>query len=217
MSSLANKKASCWSITINNPTQADYDAIDEVKSKHWFKGWLGQLEEGAEGTPHVQAMLTTSSIILGSVKKVLTRAHIEPAKNASALAKYVSKEETRVGLLPESKAATSTTVYNEIFEIYSTFEELEASHKKYADALRGTDPDRFWDLLLHNIGSRLIRKGYVMVEMCVVNPLFRSGFKEFWRDIAYRTYYKPNPSQCPVVEPPPEDVAQQDDEQQSDE
>lgn len=76
-------RATAWSLTINNPTQADEESIQLARQKGWQV--IGQLEEGENGTKHYQLLLKTSRIRFGGVKKLFPRAHIEVARNVAAL------------------------------------------------------------------------------------------------------------------------------------
>ena len=89
-----------WSITINNPTDNDYQEIEALKTQVWFKKWEGQLEHPEGGTLHIQAKLDTERVRWGKIKEILTRANILVAENRFALANYVHKTDTRVGELP---------------------------------------------------------------------------------------------------------------------
>lgn len=91
-------RATMWSVTINNPSADDEESINLARQKGWQV--LGQLEVGAEGTPHYQLAVKTPQVRFSSLKKAFPRAHIEVAKSAPALLKYVEKESTRAGTLP---------------------------------------------------------------------------------------------------------------------
>lgn len=45
-----DKRHSTWSVTINNPTQSDEDAIHQARQRGWSVE--GQKEVGEQGTPH---------------------------------------------------------------------------------------------------------------------------------------------------------------------
>jgi len=98
---MSTTRSNHWSLTINNPETSDYEAIDRARQKGWKV--TGQLEKGANGTPHYQLHLQTPQIRFSAVKKAFPRAHIEVARNVQALETYVNKEETRVGSLPSSQ------------------------------------------------------------------------------------------------------------------
>jgi len=92
-----DNRGRCWSITINNP-----DELDDHQIQNLPKGWfvMGQLEEGEEGTRHYQIMLKTPTATFNQIKQHFGRAHIELARDPKALAKYVTKTDTRVDSLP---------------------------------------------------------------------------------------------------------------------
>lgn len=105
----SQERANCWSITINNPTQEELELWKKATENHWVKEAVGQLERGESGTPHIQGLLRTTQVRFAQVKKLFPRAHIEVARNANALAKYVQKEDTRVAAL-ESASAVAVEV-----------------------------------------------------------------------------------------------------------
>lgn len=75
-----------WSLTINNPTQEDEEAIALARQRGWKVE--GQKEVGKEGTPHYQLCLDCSQQQrFSAVKKAFPRAHIEAAKSVVALKK----------------------------------------------------------------------------------------------------------------------------------
>lgn len=84
------------------------------------RGWkiYGQEEIGENGTPHLQLMVKTPQVRFPQVKRVFPRAHIEPARNVTALRQYVEKEETRVGGLP---AANNQALYPNVEELYRRY------------------------------------------------------------------------------------------------
>lgn len=90
-----------WSVTINNPTEADHEEIARARQKGWKV--MGQEEVGAEGTPHLQLLVQTPQVRFSAIKKAFSRAHIEIARNVQALAAYVLKDDTRVAALPTSQ------------------------------------------------------------------------------------------------------------------
>lgn len=116
-------KARCWSITLNNPSDEEV-ALWKNIAQHapWVKSAHGQIEKGAEGTPHIQGMLKTDQVRFSAVKKLLPRAHIEVARSEHALEAYVSKEDTRLETLQSSKRnvlmATPATIQQHLFDSF---------------------------------------------------------------------------------------------------
>lgn len=161
-------RATCWSVTINNPTVDDDTAINTARQK---KGWqvIGQKEIGKEGTPHYQLMVKTPQTRFSAMKKTFPRAHIEIARNVKALETYVNKEDTRVGEIPTSEFYPNLEKYwflvcnliprHVVSDVTPTYED---------DMLRHLDV----------AAARLIRKGY-HVETLTVNPQIRSSWKKF--------------------------------------
>lgn len=93
-------RGTCWSLTINNPTDDDRQNLAMLPA-----GWTvkGQEEKGEQGTLHLQLMLKTPQVRFSAVKKHFPRAHIEKARNEVALSNYVVKSETRVSELTVDK------------------------------------------------------------------------------------------------------------------
>jgi len=144
-------KGTCWSITLNNPTEQEIALWNDIsKAAIWVKGSQGQIEKGKEGTPHIQGLLKTDSVRFSAVKKLLPRAHIEKAKNALALAKYVTKEDTRVAPLLSSKreiqVASPESIQKELYECHlsfvckNTLTPVWVDNKVYYKAVLRTEP-----------------------------------------------------------------------------
>lgn len=184
-------KACCWSVTINNPTDDDHKQWASLTSLPWVREVKGQLEKGEEGTVHLQGMVKTQSVRFAQMKKALPRAHIEKAKNEVALAKYVSKEETRIGPTVQVKTATQADLQNEILKVL--LEDLSCSPETSEQMLEivttnTTKIKKNWELYLDIAVNRLIFHGYYGVEFVVSNPQIRMAFKKYLPAILYRTY-----------------------------
>jgi len=184
------ERATCWSLTINNPTTED------VRCE--LPGWIleGQYEEGAEGTKHFQGRLKTPQVRFSAVKSAFPRAHIEVARNPGALAKYVHKEDTRV-------SAFVTTSTKNIFQaqdlLCAMWDEREfRSYWPEKPEENWTEKDyttredavlRYVDRLL----AREISKGETGLEFTGVNPMWRTSWKKFYRAILERYTLKNTP------------------------
>lgn len=179
-------RATCWSVTINNPTSADEEGIALARQKGWKVE--GQLEKGKEGTPHYQLMVKTPQVRFSALKKQFPRAHIEVTRNAEALANYVTKEETREGELPTSqdKYPSLSKFWDLIYENWT--------NKNWVDWTEGT-PSGIWKDapindplgLLDMACVDLIEEGY-HVETIAVNPQTRSAWSKFWLAILTRSF-----------------------------
>lgn len=193
-------KSCCWSITINNPTDEDFQQWEILKDQKWVRSVEGQMEQGENGTPHIQGMLRTLSVRFSQIKKALPRAHIEAARSPQALAKYVAKEDTRVSTIPTAKVATQSDVQKRILKL--TLERyLELGHEnvkdrfyewlkniKHSKLLRTEhvvqSPDYWIDLAV----SELIEEGFYGIEFVMSNPQVRSAFKNYFAAIIIRQY-----------------------------
>lgn len=87
-------RATHWSVTINNPTDADREALKNPPQ--FVKKVMYQDEIGEGGTLHIQGYANTAQVRLSQLKKWLPRAHLEVARDKNALMKYVQKAETSV-------------------------------------------------------------------------------------------------------------------------
>lgn len=169
------QRATCWSVTINNPTKNDDENIAKARQ---CSGWkvYGQLEVGANGTPHYQLMVTTPQVRFSALKKVFPRAHIEVARDRRALEKYVSKEDTRVASLTISQDKYPT--HSKLMEWYGEF------FTSYGEEHGGVD-DREYLKIFDLMCNQKIREGYY-VETFAVNPQIRSAIQRFGRAINFR-------------------------------
>ena len=149
----------------------------------------GQLEQGKEGTVHYQGMLSTPQVRFSAVKKVFPKAHIEVARNKSALANYVSKEETRLAKVEDNVSMIPTLFdyqhiiarrwnddeFNELFEKWKV--EISDGKKSTADvALDYVD----------SLVAEDIEAGICGVEYIAINPMWRSAWKKFFKSMVAR-------------------------------
>lgn len=188
------ERGTCWSLTINNPTPDDDECIAKARAKRWTVD--GQLEKGEKGTPHYQLMVRTPQVRSSAVRSAFPRAHVELAKNAKALAKYVTKEDTRAGQLP-----TGSDKFPSLEKTYDMFVKwlLENKYKKEvedfddrwstgifmtADFWRVVNKDKLMELF-DECCSHLIEDGY-FVEQWAVNPQVRSALMKFGKSIVIR-------------------------------
>jgi len=171
-------RATCWSITINNPKKEEYEIVLPAKWR-----LVGQLEKGEEGTLHYQGMITTPQVRFSAVKKVFPRAHIEVARNKQALQKYVQKEETRVATV---KTIPTLFEYQTIIAEKWVDEEFRAIGNRRIEANIFTDWDDVAMLYLDKLVSKDIESGRRGAEFIAINPLWRSSWKKFWSSIIKR-------------------------------
>lgn len=173
-------RATCWSITINNPTE------EELKCE--MPGWKleGQLEQGESGTIHFQGMLTTTQQRFGAIKRQFPRAHIEVAKDRRALAKYVHKDETRVA---EYDTQTGITIFRAQANVAAAWDHKTWEDWKEFNNERGLQRKDLGDVALEyvdEIVGRMIRDGVKGIEFIAINPMWRSSWKKFYADIITR-------------------------------
>jgi len=181
-------RATAWSVTINNPIDADEENIALARQRGWRVE--GQKEVGKEGTPHYQLLLKTPQVRFNAVKKAFPRAHIEVARKTAALEQYVHKEDTRVGELPQtSELYPSLQKFWDMLYDYMTVAGWEEGQRGWERISNGVkeylDPDTSL-VYLDLFADRMICKGYI-IETMVVNPQIRSIFKNFSSSILIRS------------------------------
>jgi len=83
-----------WFLTWNNPPQDWQEACKKFEVDYF----IGQLEKGAAGTTHVQAMVyIKNKPTLGGCKKATSASiHLEGVRSKLAASEYVTKEDTRI-------------------------------------------------------------------------------------------------------------------------
>ena len=170
-----NQRATCWSVTINNPVESDKEAIATAGQRRWTV--TGQLEKGANGTPHYQLIVKTPQVRFSALKKQFPRAHIEIAHHPSALAAYVVKEETRIA------AIEGTEKYPSQAKTMQFYGDHMIKLREYVN-LECLSPQRLlneFDTMCYN----KIREGYYM-ELIAVNPQVRSAIVKFGLAIVFR-------------------------------
>jgi len=176
-------RATCWSITINNPTEKDLNPTLPA-------GWAitGQIEQGEEEkTEHYQACLTTPQVRFSAVKKIFPRAHIEVAKNREALKKYVHKEDTRVEAVAD-KVSNIPTLFDYQHTIASRW--VDTEWEAFAERMSKEDPKKtIGDWAVEYVDTLVatdIENGVCGIEYIAINPMWRSAWKKFWRPMIKR-------------------------------
>lgn len=170
-------RATAWSVTINNPVKNDEENIAQARQRGWKV--YGQLEKGAEGTPHYQLMLKTPQVRFSAVKKQFPRAHIEVCRNPAALEQYVQKEETR-----EAELNVSQDAYPSLQRLWDLFTEYIENRDELM-AKETWKPEK-WLLRFDQFIEHSIEQGLV-VETLGVNPQIRSSVKKYGRSIVIRS------------------------------
>lgn len=186
MSEKQRIRGTCWSITINNYTKEELEKIKE------HPGWKmeGQEEIGEEGTVHYQGMLCTPQVWFSAVKKALPRAHIELAKNRKALEKYVHKPETRVAEV-DTLRSDIPTLFDYQHQIANKWNDDEWDEFMRTDnnQKRIDKGVELGDIALEYVDSLVandIENGMLGVEYIAINPMWRSAWKRFWRQMVAR-------------------------------
>jgi len=203
---MSTLRGSCWSLTINNPTAADEEHINLARQRGWKVE--GQLEKGAEGTPHYQLRVSTPQVRFSALKKAFPRGHIELARDPAALGKYVVKEATRVSGLPTGQDAypSLSKFWELIYRHYNTNDShgwdclsLETGTVSFYD----DDCDEEFTntpLVVFDKAVRvLISSGY-HVESLAANPSTRSMWKLYARELMARSHNSAQEQAPPALE-----------------
>ena len=181
------ERATTWSITINNPTKEDEEGIIRLRRMPWFIEFKSQLEQGEEGTPHIQGMLRTSQQRFSAIKKALPRAHIEVARNVKALSNYVEKDDTRLEKREEvSRDIPTLFEYQDRVAFELTEKAVEDIWERYYERKEIRSPGECALEAVDAIVARHIAEGGRGLEFIAINPMWRSSWKKFWRSIIQR-------------------------------
>lgn len=177
---MPDDRSTCWSLTINNPTDGDEECLALARQKGWKID--GQLEKGAAGTLHYQLILHTPQVRFSAVKKLFPRAHIEAARNKAALAQYVGKEETRAGELPTSQELYPSQ--SKFFEL--VWDVILADTTDKSEFRRGTTGNFLSPKnALIWATKELIKQGYVVENICC-NPMTIQAWTFFNQEFLVR-------------------------------
>lgn len=182
MPGLTNK-STMWSGTQFN-LKAFADQQNAAAQQKWT--CLGQLEECPDTKrQHYQFAIKTPHVRMSQVVKTFPGAHIEVCRNKDALLKYVGKEETRIGQLPEV-----SNLYPSLDETLRRFCEWARTKNIPYDreGQRMRVHGSFW--LEHFdqwIDTVAIPVEKLRVESIAVNPATRSLVKRYMNGIYART------------------------------
>lgn len=189
---MTSERATCWSVTINNPNESDEEDISLARQSGWKV--LGQLEKGESGTLHYQLCVKTPQVRFSAVRKRFSRAHIEIARSPHALEEYVGKELSRVGALPAQQDKYPSLskywelVTNELNDQTKDGLDYVMLEEGVVKFYRDTQQSIYIKKPLHFLDyatRKLILKGYV-VEGIGANPNTRSQWNLFHSEIILR-------------------------------
>jgi len=166
------ERATKWSVTINMKTAISQQTAEHCIATARQQGWsvIGQIERGEQGTKHFQLAVATPQVRFSAVKKMFPGAHIEVAKDWSALLKYCQKEDTRVEKLVENKFISFQIVRDKFAEFILTTTYAEEKFPL-------TDETKMvcWD----NFICHSIEQG-IECDLIGVNPQYRSCIMKYW-------------------------------------
>lgn len=183
---MSTERATVWSIT---QQVADEDEAKEFMARQSPPGWRleGQVERApTTGKLHLQLLLKTPQVRFSAVKKQYPQAHIEVARDDKALARYVHKDESRVMGVEHTATPTVWDFNGMVLEKWDC-EEFE-KFAKVTEWNRATDEMAM--TYVDKLIGELIESGVRGAEYMGVNPMIRSSWKKFWRQMVYRQIYK---------------------------
>ncbi len=191
---MTSQRGTCWSITINNPTEED---IKPTLPAKW--ALTGQMEKGAEGTPHYQGALKTPQCRFSQVKTIFPRAHIELARSKGALVNYVHKDETRLSEVSDH-VSNIPTLFDYQHTIASRWDEerymiLFREHQRNRlDQVEAGEKPKTLDhsdialIYVDELVAEDIEDGICGIEYIAINPMWRSAWKKFYRPMIRREH-----------------------------
>lgn len=180
-------RARCWSITIHNYNDDEFDNYKKILSEHSKEFVIGKENGKNNCTPHLQIYVRfNDGKSMSSIKKLLNNEtiHCEIARNGAALKNYCKKE----GVY---------TVYTELNpeEIILETEYKDVKWKHWQEEILKLEPDRryihwYWDE--HgNIG-----KSYLKDYLCLLGKACLVSNKHADSAFAIKEYVK-NKKKCP--------------------
>lgn len=189
------RKSTKWFLTINNPALSDDECLARARQLGW--DCVGQKEVGEEGTPHYHIHVKTPHIRGSAVKRMFPRANIQITLHEKAAIEYATKEETRVGTLPDT---------SKMYPSQSEFWDLvwDSMKARAWNAVRPRHFERIVNLTLttvirdddshllneyHTAVQDLIQKGYY-VESIAVNPQTLSVWKNYSMSVMWRSHLR---------------------------
>lgn len=195
-------RATKWSVTINMKTAISKETANYMIISARQKGWtvIGQPERGEEGTLHYQLAVATPQIRFSAMKKAFPGAHIEVAKDWSALLKYVQKEQTREGKLIDIKFVSYQMVRDKFFDYF-----LTTTHAEQQYPLTEETKMALWDEF---IGYSL-EQG-IECDIVGVNPQYRSCIMKYWISYIRLSIRRQTDRQTQEVLVPTIDIPEQD-------
>lgn len=202
-------RGSWWSITINNPTQQDYEKLKSPRDfvrEMWY-----QTEVGEEGTKHIQCCINTTQQRFSAIKQWLDRAHIELARNKEALKKYCRKSETSV---PGTFVHWPDSQTNEIEEEEPVAIELHEILHQMTDYLTASIVEHYvTDMTLglnpdEHLYRYCVQEAYRLGHNAEANAMFGRNVKQAFL-IAWRVFFTKH-LETRLIESAQEEIAQTD-------
>lgn len=147
------------------------------------------------GRYHYQAMLKTPQVRKTAVIKAMAKAHVEKVyKSDAALENYVQKSDTRVASIDSGTPTVNIYEYQSII----AKKWRDDTYRKWQAQFPRKDKDDVAMLYLDSLVATDISEGRRGAEWHATNPLWRSAWKKFWREIIDRENAT-SPDACPEV------------------
>lgn len=187
-----SESGTVWSITINNPSDEDREALKSWPS--FVKEVIGQDEVGENGTLHFQGLVKCKyTTKFNALKKWLPRSHIEKARNVKALMNYVQKSETAVEgtqiklseCVSESKEFITPSKFPRLV-VRKAMEYMDQLDWKlngeWYDRYEAYEYRSFRDAVIQATLKQMVREGW-HIELLAVNPQVMKALTTYWSEL----------------------------------
>lgn len=200
---MAVEQYTYWSLTLNNPTEADMVIVRNPNEKYVRK-FIWTPEQGADGTPHIQGWLRLQrNQTLTFVKKLYPRAHLKPLKKDEYnenTHRYAQKDDDT------TRGAHTITMNDPMPSIESVIEAIMRRMMTTPDTplYRNTqNPNRYSvdDSAFSKQERRWVEEEMVIEKGASYAKLFVSPvYGRIWDEFARQIYLHLRDKQCPEQE-----------------
>ena len=171
---------------------------DHEQQKAWLNayaqrplppGWKlnGQIELCPKtNRHHIQGHITTPQVRGSAVMKEFPKQHLEIVRDRTALTNYDGKLDTRVSAFQTPDAPSFWEFHEIVAEKWDDIKwSLISSGVTFEEMIAGKLDDYALKYVDQIVGE-LIEEGIRGAEFMGVNPMFRSAWKRFWKNITNR-------------------------------
>lgn len=162
-----------WSVTINNPDQRDM-AIVERGYPDYCRKVVWTLEEGDEGTPHIQAFVKLQrQQRMSFLRKLFPGGHFKPLTSDQ----YILNTEKYVQKNDETTRSAHVQIYNDpIHTLESVCRRIGAKVVERQLDLRSKDNHTAWDVIKLEVERDMVVEDFRYAKVFV-----SSTYKQMWK------------------------------------